>query len=170
MHLFNPRSNPNRMRRILLEKLKNTPDIAIFARYERQILENTAELHRMIPDLEISFTSHRVWTNAEIALEMHGARPIYFVPFEGADMIEFVGIVTQIILHPDRYPQERIPNTLDFEENEHTSQGEVNTMYSVTHCIPIDEPFYLTEFKHFINGETLKQNSRQTFATVYRWQ
>lgn len=60
MHLFNPRSNPNRMRRILLEKLKNTPDIAIFARYERQILENTAELHRMIPDLEISFTSHRV--------------------------------------------------------------------------------------------------------------
>ncbi len=170
MSFFNPRPNHNRMRRILLEKLKNTPEIAIFARYERQILENTTELHRMIPDLEISFTSHRIWKNAEIALEMHGARRIYFAPFEGDGMVEFVGIVTQIILHPDRYPHERIPNTLDFEEIENEPKvQEVNTMYSVTHCMPLlDDAFHFTEFRHFISGEALDKNSRQTFATVYK--
>jgi len=169
MNLFHSRNHASRMRRILLEKLKNTPDVAIFTRYERQILENTTELHMMIPDLEISFTSSQVWSNADFALQLHGARPVYFAPLESQGMIEFVGIVTQIILYPDRYPPpEYAKRQVDIEEKDKTMiKPEVNTMYAVTHCQTIDTPFHLSELCHFINDENLDAQNIQSFATVY---
>jgi len=169
MNLFHSRNHASRMRRILLEKLKNTPDVAIFTRYERQILENTTELHLMIPDLEISFTSAQVWSNADLALQLHGARPVYFAPSESQGMVEFVGIITQIILYPDRYPPpEYAKQQIDIEEKDKKMiKPEVNTMYAVTHCRTIDTPFHLSELCHFINDEYLDAQSTQSFATVY---
>jgi hypothetical protein len=122
-------------------KIRNSSDVAVFARNHRRYLEAATSKNEKHPELFTTFRATTSWTSAHYANQVHGAIKVYFAPIGGEKKVEYEATIHRIKLDP----QKGDPDTetlLAFSLDETKDEGlwekygkKVNTLYVITHCI-----------------------------------
>ncbi len=159
----------------LQSKVARTPNVAIFCRNHRDYLKRAIELEAENPGRLITFRACTIWKSAEVALDVHGERKIYFVPVGGKELVEYEAILKKVLLHPVRNTkateellEKCLPEIRDealFEEFGLLAQ----TLYVITHCRKLDFPFPYTALTKLSDEKKIKANYSYSYAIVYEY-
>ncbi|HEY9852897.1 MAG TPA: hypothetical protein V6D28_25715 [Leptolyngbyaceae cyanobacterium] len=152
-------------------KIKTTPNCAVFCRNYQQHLEDASNKS---PDERITFRSYLKWTSAELAVKTHGHRKIYFALGEDS-LVRYEAVLELVELDPK--PNTHLTNNLlekclpsthneGLWEKENGEIG-VKTLYVVSHCRKLPEPFPQTKLIKLSDNTPIDENFIRSYVLVY---
>jgi hypothetical protein len=158
----------------LSDKVTETPDVAILCRSHPVYLAHAAKIGELHPERRITFRTGVPWRSGEVALEVHGPRTLYLLP-EGEEMVEYEARLEEVLLDPVAgSPQTQallemcLPETRDQGLWEQYGEA-VRTLYVLSHCRPIAEPFPYTALIKLSDDAAIDPNYRYGYVLVYEY-
>ncbi|MBP8257217.1 MAG: HNH endonuclease [Opitutaceae bacterium] len=125
--------------------------VAAFARNHRQYLEDAAAAGAADPSRLITFRSSKSWRRIKQALDEQDTAEIYFAPIGGAGNVEYEAVLKALVLKPKKGEPETeaalawaLPKTSE-EGLWESDEGKVRTLYLVSHCRRLTDPYPTTE-------------------------
>lgn len=84
----------------LEQKIKRSPNIAVFSRNYPEYLEGAGNIAIERPERLITFRAATTWKSAQTALNYHNTMPIYFTCVGGKGIVEYEAVLHTIYLNP----------------------------------------------------------------------
>lgn len=152
----------------LQTKVKYDPRCAILSRNYPYHLEEA------VGRALTTFRSNVAWKAAQIAVESHGPRKIYFAPVDGEGWVTHEAVVEEVELYPQpdtditrRLLDSCSPSTQ--HEGLWEKDGKINvlTLYTVSNCQKLPVAFPVTALKKFADDKHIDENFHYSYAVVY---
>ena len=146
--------------------------IAAFVRNHRKYLDGASKISRSDPSRLVTFRSSKSWARIKQALDEQETVKIYFAPVGGDGTVEYEGTLKALVLNPKRGEPDTdaalgwdLPETKDegLWENEN---GVVRTLYLVSNCRKLPQPFPMTELVKTSNGAPISANYGYSYVPV----
>lgn len=151
------------------DEAKSNDKTAVFCRNYGNHLEEAVSVGESHPARRIVFRSRKKWVSVRHALDAHGPRRIYFAVIDDSAEIKFTARLDDVILSPSLDDPETQRALEEYQikgtEGEGTWQNEVETLYLISNCQPV-ESFPFTDLNKLNDGEPLDENYRHSYALV----
>jgi hypothetical protein len=155
----------------LQTKVIENPNAAILCQNHPVYLAHAAKIGDKFPDRRITFRTSALWRSGEKALDS-GPRTIYFVP-EGELEVRYQGRLEAVYLHPSM-DDPRTQELLELCLPETRDQGlweqydeKVRTLYVVSHCRALDDPFPYTALIKISDDTPVSENYTYGYVLVH---
>lgn len=156
-------------------KVIRTPNVAIFCRNHQKYLESAIKIEAETPGRPVTFRASTIWKSAEVALNAHGERKIYFVTIGGVESVEYEANLKKILLHPLINDKETIkllnycpPETIE-EDLWEKFNLTVRTLYVISQCRKLDTPFPFTALTKLSDEKKIDVNFKYSYSIVYEY-
>ncbi len=157
-------------------KIQNNPNIAIFARNHRKYLDSAARRNAHEPERFTTFRASTLWKSAHHANQLHGTLEIYLSAIGGEKLVEYKAMLHRVKLHPAQGENDT-ETLLAFELDETKGEGlwekygaKVDTLYVLTHCIRLREPFPMTRLVKISDDKPISEDYGYSYCLVYSHQ
>ena len=153
-------------------KFKGGTSVAVFTRNHRKYLEEARERNVKDPVRFTAFRSGLRWTGAHSANVELGPMRIYFAPVRGEKVIEYQADLHQVHLDPsskDPITQEVLACELESTRSEglwEKYEKQVKTLYVISRCELLKEPFPITELIKVSDGKCISENYGYSYCLV----
>lgn len=152
---------------------KRTERVAVFARNHREYLDEALSRNMSRPERFTTFRSSKRWTGAHAVNAEHGTLRIFFAPVGGEKMVEHRAMLHQVHLDPD--PDDPITQEVLACELESTREEglwekfgqKVQTLYVISHCECLDNPFPFTHLIKASDGTPISPNYGYSYSLVH---
>jgi len=141
----------------------------VFARNHVKYLKHAIGQSELDPRRLVTFRSSVAWTSAEKLLHSSGELPIYFAVVDEGQQIQFKAWVREIVLEPrkgdpasERLLKAAPPDT----EAEGLWDGKVKTLYTISGCHKLEEPFAISTLLKLKDGEPVSEDFKYSYALV----
>jgi hypothetical protein len=159
----------------LQAKVKKHPRCAIFSRNYTSHLKEAVNECKDNPERLITFRASIPWKSAQIAVNIHGPRKIYFAPVDGKGLVMYEAVLEQVELNPEpntKATEKLLENSLPSIRHEGLweKDGKIwaKTLYVISHCQKIPSPFHITELKKLADDKQIDENFNYSYAIVYQ--
>lgn len=155
-------------------KIKNHQNIAVFTRNHLKYIEAAVARNQVRPERFTTFRSAVKWSNAHLANSEYGAIPIYFAPIGSDKGVEYEALLHQIYLDPVAEQPDTIEIlALELESTRNEGLWEqydkpVKTLYVISHCKPLDNPFPITNLIKLGDEKPISENYGYSYSIVFR--
>lgn len=172
----------NMCKRLSLKKVIESPDAAIFTRNHWIYLESASKKE---PNAYVTFRATARWKSAWIAIDSHGPRKIYFTPIKPPPYVQNTLITHQAILHevqlldnldthissPEHNPEIKrlLSHQLEDTKNEGLWGGNVKTLYVISRCHKLDEPFYYTRLIKLGDEKPIAADFKYSYSICHEY-
>lgn len=143
---------------------------AIFDRNHRKYLEKALAISQNNPSRLITFRSKKHWRKAKDALDERQLPEIYLAATGPNGLIEYTAILKEVVLNPTAGEQETdaaLRSVLPETEEEGLWDGEVRTLYSISHCSKINPPIPQTSLRKLSDGAHIADNYGYGYVPVH---
>jgi hypothetical protein len=158
----------------LKSKIKDHKNIAVFTRNHRKYIEEAVARNLVRPERFTTFRSAVKWTNAHFANSEYGAMPIYFAPIGSKKRVEYEALLHQIHLDPVVGQPDTIEIlALELESTKNEGLWEqyekpVKTLYVISHCKRLEEPFPFTSLIKLEDEKPISENYGYSYSIVFK--
>ncbi|HNR69590.1 MAG TPA: HNH endonuclease [bacterium] len=157
--------------------VKDTSDIAIFARNHRDYLEAAVARNENDPSRFTTFRARSKWKKAQSVLKTDGPLLIYFVPVGSTGDVEYLATLHNIQLNPQRgnkVTETFLGFALEDSEVPHTSneglweqfEKPALTLYVISHC-KRTKPFHFSELIKHSDDTPISPDFGYSYCIVY---
>lgn len=144
--------------------MRNVDNPAIFTRNFPSRLEDAVRLQK------VTHRANKPWRSAEFGIKLHGMLPAYIKSRDvDNNVVTHVGTVEDVVVDPSESPAKADQLQKFVAERDTWSEffdGAV-TLYLLTNCRELDEPFPFTELRKIVDGEPLPSTYSRQPAYVY---
>jgi hypothetical protein len=155
-------------------KFKPGMKIAVFTKNHRQYLEEAAERNATNRVRPTTFRSRQTWASAQKANNEFGTLKIYFALVGGKNTIEYRADLNVVYLKPQPGNPEtdeilgcELESTKGEGLWEKDGQIGVETLYLISRCERLAQPFPITELRKVQDGEPIHKDFGYSYAIVF---
>lgn len=145
--------------------MRNVSNPAIFTRNFPSRLEDAVNLQK------VTHRANKPWRSAEIGINHHGQLPVY-IKSRGVDenVVTHVGTIEDVVVYPDENPEkeEQLSEYVAGRDTWDEHFNGADTLYLLSDCRVVDDPFPFTELRKIVNGEPLPSSYSRQPAYVYQ--
>jgi hypothetical protein len=158
----------------LRTKIMKHKNIAVFTRNHLKYIAAAAARNLDRPERFTTFRSAVKWSSAHLANSKYGTMPIYFAPIGSDKGVEYEALLHQIHLNPVAgHPEtiEVLASELESTRNEglwEQYNKHVKTLYVISHCNRIDNPFPISNLIKFEDEKPISENYGYSYSVVFR--
>ena len=153
----------------LAAKAYRTPNVAVFSRNHGEYLQAAASISAQKPRREITFRARSAWKSAASAVEGHGPCPLYYLVAGERNLVRYEARLCRVLLDPKpeaRETQEMLKLCLPETQYEGTWEGTVNTLYTISSCRELTNPFPYTDLTKVSDGRRIAENFGYSYSIV----
>lgn len=156
--------------------VKQYPNVAIFCRNHKNLLDEAVPISDGDPTRQILFRAQKVWRSAEVAIHTHGPRPIYFLPIDDPDFcIKYVAKVEKVVLDPRDIESVRkllklsVPASQDEGLWDEDGKPTVRTLYLISNCHSLEKGRWMnfTKLKKLSDNKWIDESFGYSYAIVH---
>jgi hypothetical protein len=147
---------------------RQTNQGGIFARNHRLYLDGAADIARRYPSQLVTLRSKARWRTALNLLENADPIPIYFAVVDEGPTIRFKAWLRRVLLEPKLGDpeSERLLKFGVAPANEGLWDGGVETLYVISGCYELENPFPMMRLKKLNGGEPIAENYGYSYVAV----
>jgi hypothetical protein len=133
-------------------------------------LEESVLLCGVRPTVQITFRAITRWASVAAAIQAKGPIWIYFAPIGESNQVSYRARLDEVLLEPklgESRTEELLEKALPATHKEGLWEGKVQTLYVISGCHKLVEPFSMSSLKRLENDETLSDDYGYSYALVH---
>lgn len=161
---------PPAVRRVS-KSLQRLGELAVFNRNHTPYMEQTLAIHADNPEREVTFRAATRWVSVEKAVSAGMNPTIYIAEVDGDSEVRYEARLGRVLIDPEsdrELANELNELSLESTRNEGLWNGQVQTLYTITHLRRLERPFSMTELVKLNGGEVIDANYTRAYCLVRR--
>ena len=151
----------------LAAKAYHTKNAAVFSRNHRKYLQGAVQVGVENRTREITFRGRTAWKSAAAAVAGKGPRPLYYAVVDEGPLVRYEALLCQVAVDPGpALMRELLELCLESTQDEGMWDGTVSTLYTISGCHKLAEPFPFTALTKLSDGCHLAGNFGYSYAIV----